>query len=579
MIEVDPFDSLALSLHHNPGVYSLLVGSGLSRAAGVPTGWEITLSLISKLAATQGVTAHEDWAQWYQLRYSKRPSYSEILDAIATTPAERRSILHGYIESSGEDKTRKPTKAHRGIAQLVARGIVRVVVTTNFDRLIEGALRELAIEPTVISNDDALAGAVPLIHSGCTLIKLHGDFLDSRIKNTEDELSSYSPGITSLLDEVLDRFGVVVVGWSGEWDTALRSAFLRAPSRRYPMYWASRGGVSPLAEDIVAHRGARLIPIRDADSFFGRLSDTLDALHKASRAHPQSIHLTIALAKKFSRHEEQGLEWFELLSAEVEKIRDFVTGPNYPSAHPTKESFNALIAELVGRSEALRRICMICARWGTLGAKQSLLKVIRSLVLSGTAHSGFGSWISLRDFVASLCFYWSVAGALYGEDYETVRALMHIRTQKDGADSYPAISHLALASLDSVEWKLLDGLDQRRTPASDFVVSLFSNEIQDIAMDRGEAEDIFDRVEFLMSLEFSYFRLSEVKSSGIWFWMPPGRYIWRRHGKVRSTLLAAFSDNLDRHPAVLAGLLGGERSTAEEVMAAIREHLGKISAW
>jgi hypothetical protein len=345
------------------------------------------------------------------------------------------------------------------------------------------------------------------------------------------------------------------------------------------MYWASRGTVSPLAEDIVAHRGARLIPIADADSFFGRLSNTLDALRKASRPHPQNIGLAIALAKKLSRHEDHGLEWFELLSAEVGKIRNFVTGPNYPSDHPTKESFNALIAELVGRSEALRRMCMICARWGTTGAKQSLLKAIKSLILSGTAHSGLSSWISLRDFVASLCFYWSVAGALHGEDYETVRALMHIRIQKDGADSYPAISHLALTSLDSVEWKLLDGLDQRRTPISDFVVNLFSNEIQDIAMDRAEAEDIFDRVEFLISLEFSHFRLLEVKRSGIWFWMPLGRYIWRRHGAVRSTLLAAFSDNLDRHPAVLAGLLGGARSSAEDVMAVVREHLGKISTW
>ena len=43
MIELSPFDALALSLHHSPGDHAILVGSGLSRAAEIPTGWDITL--------------------------------------------------------------------------------------------------------------------------------------------------------------------------------------------------------------------------------------------------------------------------------------------------------------------------------------------------------------------------------------------------------------------------------------------------------------------------------------------------------------------------------------------------------
>ena len=83
-----------------------------------------------------------------------------------------------------DDDIRKPTKAHHAIAQLVASGAVRVVITTNFDRLIENALREARVEPTVIASDDATAGATPLVHSKCAVIKVHGDYLDARIKNT-----------------------------------------------------------------------------------------------------------------------------------------------------------------------------------------------------------------------------------------------------------------------------------------------------------------------------------------------------------------------------------------------------------
>lgn len=38
------------------------------------------------------------------------------------------------------------------IARLVAAGHVRVIITTNFDRLIENALREHGVEPTVIAS-------------------------------------------------------------------------------------------------------------------------------------------------------------------------------------------------------------------------------------------------------------------------------------------------------------------------------------------------------------------------------------------------------------------------------------------
>ena len=97
MIELPPFDALALSLHHSPGVHAILVGSGLSRSAGIPTGWEITLDLIRRLAALDGVTEHDDWAKWYRDKYSEEPSYSEILAALASTAAERRAILQSYI--------------------------------------------------------------------------------------------------------------------------------------------------------------------------------------------------------------------------------------------------------------------------------------------------------------------------------------------------------------------------------------------------------------------------------------------------------------------------------------------------
>ena len=46
--------SLAFSVHSGPGTYALLLGSGVSRAAGVPTGWEVTLDLVHLQATFSG---------------------------------------------------------------------------------------------------------------------------------------------------------------------------------------------------------------------------------------------------------------------------------------------------------------------------------------------------------------------------------------------------------------------------------------------------------------------------------------------------------------------------------------------
>jgi hypothetical protein len=390
MPEIEPFDALALSLYHNPGAYALLVGSGLSRSAGIPTGWEITRDLIKRLGIARGVKDSPDWEAWYRKQFSKVPSYSEVLDSLGSSAAERRSILHGYIEpQGGEDETRRPTTAHKSIGKLAAKGVIRVILTTNFDKLIEDALNEAGVRATVIASEDAVAGATPLIHSPCTVIKLHGDYLDARIKNTDAELGAYSTPINNLLDEVFDRFGLVVAGWSGEWDTALRAAILRAPNRRYALYWAARSKPTPLAQELVDHRSGRIVPITDADAFFSRLNDAVDALRSAERPHPESTALAVGLAKRYCRSDDFALEWSELLTTQVERIRKFVNGPEYlPKQSTNEDNMTWLVQQFVSRTEVLRSVALVAGRWGTQGAVRELIRAATLLAtlspMSGT---------------------------------------------------------------------------------------------------------------------------------------------------------------------------------------------------
>jgi NAD-dependent SIR2 family protein deacetylase len=184
---IEPLISLSFAMQSNKGVFALLLGSGVSRAAGIPTGWEVVLELTRRLGMAIGEEVGQDPATWYQSKFGKAAEYSELLDSVCKTATERQQLLREFFEPNETDRQqglKAPTKAHRAIAKLVAQGFVRVIVTTNFDRLLERAIEDEGVSAVVLTSADAIEGSMPIAHQKCCIVKIHGDYLDSRIKNT-----------------------------------------------------------------------------------------------------------------------------------------------------------------------------------------------------------------------------------------------------------------------------------------------------------------------------------------------------------------------------------------------------------
>ena len=331
--------SLAFAVHAGRGVYALLLGSGVSRAAKIPTGWEITLDLIRRLADLSNEPPASPDA-WYRQKHGKAPDYSALLEDLAKTGAERQQLLRQYVEPTAEEREqgeKAPTAAHHAIARLAANGYVKVIITTNFDRLLESALREAGVEPHVISTDDQVKGAVPIVHAPCTVFKLHGDYLDTRIRNTPQELEKYSQEYDRLLDRIFDEFGLIVCGWSGEWDTALRHAFQRTASRRYTTYWTVHGELGEEGKRLITHRKAETISIQDADSFFPLLADHVESIEEFSRPHPLSTQIAVATAKRYVPDEQSNIRLHDLVNDLVGDFLQKRSVPAMPFVIPSRE--------------------------------------------------------------------------------------------------------------------------------------------------------------------------------------------------------------------------------------------------
>ena len=474
----DPATQLAFSMHENRGVFALLLGSGLSRAAEIPTGWEITLDLVRRAALAHGVEEQDDWAAWYVENEAKAPDYSALLEQLASTPAERRAILHSYIEPDEEDRAegrKVPTAGHKAIAKLVRDGYVRVIVTTNFDRLMENALREVGVEPTVVGSPDALEGAEPLTHSACYILKLHGDYKDARILNTDSELEAYPESYNKLLDRIIDDHGMIVCGWSGEWDQALRAAILRAPNRRYPTFWAARGELRGRGAELCSARKGVTVPISDADSFFVKLVEQVETLAQSQQQNPLSVNMTVSRAKRYLAKPEYRIQLADLLSEELERIiarHDQEDLAPHGSVAP--EDFQNRVACYEALSEGLAKVCGLIGRWGDDAHLRTVTDAIKGLLsFASEQQNGIVLYLEMRSYPAVLAYQACALGLQTAERWHALHDFMCVEVENRRERTKRLLDAVGPSTWEGSEkryWQHMPKLEQRYTPFQDHLV-------------------------------------------------------------------------------------------------------------
>ena len=485
LLPTDPITQMAFSIYENKGVYALLVGSGLSKAAGIPTGWRITLDLIRRVALAQGIEDQTDWAAWYQETHNQEPNYSELVDELGKTADERRSILHSYIEPTSTEQTdgnKIPTDAHRAIAKLAQAGYIRVIVTTNFDRLLETALREQGVEPTIVASVDALKGAEPLTHTACYLLKLHGDYKDARILNTDKELSKYPSKYEKLLDRIIDEHGLIVCGWSGEWDIALREAIMRAPARRYTTYWAARNGkVRDDAKEIINHRKAQVVPIDDADSFFTKLEEKVTTLATTHRQNPMSVDLIVESTKKYIAKPEHRVQLDDLVTSETNALVNKIDRTGFStSENVSPEEFQKRVLAYESFTEPVAKVAGVLGRWGEGDDFHVVSDIMRSLCTQrDELGSNFLVWLNLRYYPAVLVFSAYGLGLTKAQRWNVLHEFLNSTTAgPTDLQQNRLIERLFLSTWwearNNQAWQWMPNIAEHKTPLSEHLYRLFA---------------------------------------------------------------------------------------------------------
>jgi len=278
---INPMIPLLINLADKRKRFVLFCGAGVSKEAGVPAGHDILFDILSKIYQQQQKRekySKEEVVKWYHQKEGlKNMTYSELLSLIYPGMEQRRLYLNSFFED------KQPRASHLMIAKMVKLGLIRFIITTNFDNLIEKALdlEGLRDKYSVIStNDQAKNSDTWDKVEVCRIYKIHGDKDQGIIRNSPKELERLDEFIERDFQEIINRHGVIVLGYSGE-DEGVMRCFERREYHRYPIYWIYKTEVNPRVKNMILNQDGVLIKYESASDFLNELLERIEMVWRS----------------------------------------------------------------------------------------------------------------------------------------------------------------------------------------------------------------------------------------------------------------------------------------------------------
>ncbi|MEU9430685.1 SIR2 family protein [Streptomyces sp. NPDC048342] len=524
--------------------------------------WNVQEDLIARLAAAEGATGIVDLHAWYQERFGHPATYDGLLTALTTTQHERQALLRAYFEPNDqerEDGLKQPTAAHRAIARLAAAGRVPIVLTTNFDRLMETALREVGIEPTVVADANDARGLAPLHTIKALVIHIHGDYLDhASIRNTPDELDQYDEEIDQLLDRVFTEYGLIISGWSAEWDPALRKAIALSSTHFFASYWADPRPLPESAHKLLTRRGLTYVPA-DADTFFTQTADAADAVADLARRHPVSIDIAVARTKRELNSFSQAITLHDTLRRELDRIAALplrTTGPwNLAKGADIEAEHNRRIATLESETELLLALVAVTAYWGSNTTDRWWLRDIEALA-APQPPGGLPALTHLAQGPAVMMIYTAGIAALAAERWDT---LVQVLTEPQVEHRWSGKPH-AVAALSPYATLTPPGRESSEY-LHDLLRPVFTRHLALSTTAYSEAWERFEYLRLLVQNDADQgFDMPHIRQNGYLDTYEPAPATWLR------TQIDKHGDSL---PLLREGFLGGKLTRLQDLMASV----------
>jgi hypothetical protein len=215
--------------------FTVLLGAGASRQSGIITASEMIVDFKKRLIAElcpDGLDTDEQKEKWLceQDWYPQAGNeYCGLFEKLEPKEYGRR----GYIERLTDGK--EPSFGYAVLANLISSNYINTIITTNFDDLVYSACTNYTGSRPVVYASGLLASEMRFAADHPNILKLHGDYLYSTLRNTRKELKAQDPNMERQVIQVLGQYGLVVVGYSGGDESVMK--VLKNISRKNDLYW------------------------------------------------------------------------------------------------------------------------------------------------------------------------------------------------------------------------------------------------------------------------------------------------------------------------------------------------------
>lgn len=256
--------------------YCFVLGAGAAKASGIRTGeemmreWRTYLQgkgtdYIRDCAQELGMK-DEDCIPLFQDGYTlKNDDYFTLFDLrFAGVP----NVAYAYLEKEMEGKY--PSYGYFPLAMLLSNTENRLVITTNFDTLLEDALYTYTFKHPLVVGHESLASYIGSDSRHPVIAKIHRDLL-FRPFNRKEDMDKLKDEWEQPLRNALSRYTPIVIGYAGGDHTFMS---LLKKIELQGIYWCHLEDNPPkIIKDIVAKHNGYLVKILGFDEIMFQLGD------------------------------------------------------------------------------------------------------------------------------------------------------------------------------------------------------------------------------------------------------------------------------------------------------------------
>lgn len=209
--------------------YAMLLGAGCSISSGVLSGgqliskWKEELYL-ARNDKTENLSEKNVEAFLHDKNLVPSASYQEYSYYFSLLyPLESQRA--NFIENQIDDNKVCPAIGYACLVELAHEKYFDTFFTTNFDDLLNEAfyIYDNQRRHPIVCSQDSRIESISTSSDRVKIIKLHGDYVYGGMRITEEQTANLSQSAKSKLSEFAKKYGLIVIGYSGNDDSIINA--------------------------------------------------------------------------------------------------------------------------------------------------------------------------------------------------------------------------------------------------------------------------------------------------------------------------------------------------------------------